>query len=252
LRRQRYTGSQIAVEVGVSPATVSRIGRLSRAHRLRYRSLGVIAMTFAKTIELAKALAWPAVMGWGLWYFRAPVTALIPRVSKVGPVSIEPQTQAAVRPPDPTTEDNAFKRLENMMPPELLAESRALVEQTVPRSATGEKLNEAQYLTRLAATLTLAGLFERTNGTIWGSQLSLLQQANSAPQSLENAHAIYAQAAAAFPHVYGNYTFEQWLDFLTSSVLITKPEDGKIAITVRGRGFLSYLVHHGYHLVRPY
>jgi hypothetical protein len=34
LRRQRYTGSQIAVEVAVSPATVSRILRRGRLNRL--------------------------------------------------------------------------------------------------------------------------------------------------------------------------------------------------------------------------
>jgi hypothetical protein len=128
-----------------------------------------------RTIELAKALAWPVVVGGGLWYFRETIIANLPRVTRVGPVTLDPPPPQNLPVIADSTSNEAIKRVEALVPPELLAEARKLIEARVPRNAQGEKIAEVQYLTTLTATITLVALFEKAYGTIWGSQLQLLQ-----------------------------------------------------------------------------
>jgi hypothetical protein len=209
-------------------------------------------MTNAEIIELAKALAWPAVVGGGLWYFRDAIIANLPRVTRVGPVTLDPPpTQTPPLIAD-SGSNEAIKRIEVLVPPELLAESRKVVEANVPRNAQGEKITEVQYLTTLAAILTIIALFEKAYGTIWGSQLQLLQSLNSSPQSIESARTFYDRAAQDFPAAYQHYSFEQWIGFLVESVLITKGSDNQFSITLRGRGFLRFIVDSGYSFAKPF
>jgi hypothetical protein len=182
------------------------------------------------------------------WYFREALVAQLPRIIKVGPVSLGPPVQAILS--EPSSGDDVIRQVESYITPEMMAEGRKLVEGKVPRNAQNEKIDELSYLRSLSAALLIAGLYERTNGVIWGSQLLLMQQANSAPQTLETARAIYDRAAAAFPLTYVNYTFEQWMHFLEVSLLIKREPDSTIVITLRGRGFLSYLTQNGYPTIR--
>jgi hypothetical protein len=209
-------------------------------------------VTNPEIIELAKALAWPAVVGGGLWYFRDSIIANLPRVTRVGPVTLD--APPAQKPPviADSTSNEAIQRVEALLPPELLAEGRNLIEASVPRDAQGDKIAEVQYLTTLAATLTMIALFEKAYGTIWGSQLRLLQSLNAIPQSVQNAKAFYDQAALAVPAAYENYSFEQWIRFLMESVLITKSSESQFSITLRGRAFLRFIVDHGYSVDRPF
>jgi hypothetical protein len=198
---------------------------------------------------LAKALAWPVVVGGGLWYFRETIIANLPRVTRVGPVTLDPPPPQILPVIADSTSNEAIKRVEALVPPELLAEARKLIEASVPRNAQGEKIAEVQYLTTLAATITLVALFEKAYGTIWGSQLQLLQSLNSSPQSVERSKTFYERAAQDSPAAYQHYSFEQWIGFLIESVLITKSNDGQFAITLRGRGFLRFVVDIGYPLL---
>ena len=209
-------------------------------------------MTNADIIELAKALAWPVVVGGGLWYFRETIIANLPRVTRVGPVTLDPPPPQNLPVIADSTSNEAIKRVEALVPPELLAEARKLIEASVPRNAQGEKIAEVQYLTTLTATITLVALFEKAYGTIWGSQLQLLQSLNSSPQSVERSKTFYERAAQDSPAAYQHYSFEQWIGFLIESVLITKSNDGQFAITLRGRGFLRFVVDSGYSFARPF
>jgi hypothetical protein len=201
-------------------------------------------------IEFAKALAWPICAGGIAYYYRDHIIAMLPRVTKIGPVSLDGQTQKSLPASTPVNDEN-LERLRAMMPPDLLIEARAIVEAKITRDHAGQKINEVEYLTTMSATLMLAGLFERTYGAIFGSQIALLSQVNSSPITPDRAKEIYSIAAAAFPLVYENYSFEQWLHFMESFVLISRAEDGAIVITLRGRGFLRFCIENGYSLNRP-
>jgi hypothetical protein len=63
----------------------------------------------------------------------------------------------------------------------------------------------------------------------------------------------YDQVAQRFPERYANYSFESWVDFLKSNILIVVHPSQMIDITVRGRDFLKYLTHWGrYHDQRTF
>jgi hypothetical protein len=55
----------------------------------------------------------------------------------------------------------------------------------------------------------------------------------SAPVQLADVEAFFTQAAANYPKLYQNRTFQDWLGFLTSQVLVLVNENG-VSITVRG------------------
>lgn len=213
-------------------------------------------MTTAEFIELAKASAWPAVVAWGLWYFRDAIIGVLPRVTKVGPVALEP-----LPPPQPETKkailgqtatNEGIKRLEALMPPELLSEGKQLIAGSVPINSQGDRIDEVEYLTTLAATLTLIALFESTYRTIWGSQLQLLQVLNSGPMPVESSKSYYDKATQEYPLPYQTYNFDQWVAFLVESALVRREADGQLMITIRGRGFLRFLIESGYSLLKPF
>lgn len=125
-------------------------------------------MTNADIIELAKALAWPVVVGGGLWYFREMIIANLPRVTRVGPVTLDPPQPQILPMIADSTSNEAIKRVETLVPPELLAEARKLIEASVPKNAQGKKIAEVQYLTILTATITLVARFLRKHTAPFG------------------------------------------------------------------------------------
>lgn len=122
----------------------------------------------APALALQRLLDVAAV--WGDHWHREQIVAMLPRVTRIGPASLEAPSQTSVAAPLTNGGDDAFKRLEAMIDPALLVEGCQLIEKTVPRNSHGEKTNEIKYLTTLSSALMFAGLFERSNGLIWGSQ----------------------------------------------------------------------------------
>jgi hypothetical protein len=186
-------------------------------------------------------IAWPGAAIWIGWYFRDAILEQLPRVTKVGPVTLNPPAQANARLPKASNE--VIKQVEHSIPGDLLKEARDTIKEKFPNSDDDDLLT-------LSGALLVGGMFERTYGLIFGSQISFLQQMNGGPLTIEHAREFYDRAKAAFVEVYKNYSFEQWLNFMESFILLSKTADGRLAITARGRGFLSYLTENGYTIQR--
>lgn len=88
--------------------------------------------------------------------------------------------------------------------------------------------------------------YQNIHSVIWGSQLSLLRHLNSTPQgsSLEVLKVFYDGGATTTPTAYANYTFEQYLNYLTANKLIEK-KDNNCLITQLGIDYLGYLTLYG-------
>jgi hypothetical protein len=101
--------------------------------------------------------------------------------------------------------------------------------------------------TFLVRSLTLSVVyiqFETTWYNIFASQIEALQHLNTTRLKREDLFPYYTAAATADPHIYATYSFDQWLGYLRTQVLIR--EDGDvISITIRGREFLKYLIDNG-------
>jgi hypothetical protein len=108
-----------------------------------------------------------------------------------------------------------------------------------------------RVLIALTASASIGDEFERLYNIVWGSQLRILQALNSAPQStpVELLRPIYDEAAAVYPAMYRDYAFEAYIAFMLTTEIIAVNE-GKASITLKGRTFLTYLVHDGKSLDR--
>jgi hypothetical protein len=202
-------------------------------------------MTNAEIIELAKAIAWPAVVAGGLWYFRDAIVAVLPRVRSVGPVTLEPPPQASNPGSTLSATNETVKMVENAVSADLLVEARKELEKKFP-----EGPQRVEHLLTLSSALLIGGMLERTYNFIFGSQIALLERLNSGPLSIDDLKGFYDRAKAAFPEIYKSYEFQHWYNFLESFVLISRLPSGQIEITKRGRGFLRYLIDNGYTTVK--
>lgn len=203
-------------------------------------------MTNTEIIELAKALAWPAVVAGGLWYFREVIVSQLPRVTRVGPVSLDPPPQASNPGNTLNAPNDTIKMVENAVSAELLAEARKELEK---KFVDGPQ--RADHLLTLASALLIGGMLERTYNFIFGSQIALLERLNAGPLPIDDLKVFYNRAKDAFPSIYKDYEFQHWYNFLESFVLIAKAPNEHIAITPRGRGFLRYLIDNGYTTAKP-
>lgn len=108
---------------------------------------------------------------------------------------------------------------------------------------------EAQVEIALA-NWQLSWNFEALNFQVLGSQLNFLSQCNAAPIPDSSAKATYEAVAKWYPHIYANYSFDLWVNWLINAGLLAR-QNNSFAITEYGREFLRYLVGRGYNLIRP-
>jgi hypothetical protein len=197
-------------------------------------------------VKLFHEVAWPLSAAWIAWYFRDVIVSQLPRVTKVGPVSLEPPPQASIPGPKLNATNELVRAVENAVSPELIADARKELEKKFP-----EGPERAEHILTVASALLIGGILERTYNFIFGSQIALLERLNSGPLTANDLRGFYDRAKAAFPDIYKNYEFQQWCNFMESFVLIARTPDGQFAITSRGRGFLRYVIDNGYLTIKP-
>lgn len=82
--------------------------------------------------------------------------------------------------------------------------------------------------------------------TIYGSQLAALGELNSRgliPVADLKKH--YEKGVADYPKTYANYSFEQWMDYMQSRMLIARYPSQMVELSFNGKDFLKYLAHVG-------
>ncbi len=96
------------------------------------------------------------------------------------------------------------------------------------------------FLLRGFSTTLLMGFYEITWYIIFSSQIKALERLNKGTATLEELRPYYDMNAEKRPQ----YPFESWFGYMKEQALLL--QDGfNIKITVRGKGFLKYLVLHG-------
>jgi len=81
---------------------------------------------------------------------------------------------------------------------------------------------------------------------IYRSQLAALAELNSRgliPAADLKKH--YDKAVVEYPKTYANYSFDQWMDFMTSRMLIARYPSRMVELSFNGKDFLKYLAHVG-------
>ena len=200
-------------------------------------------------------MAWPgAILIFGLVFifiFKRDISSLFMRVQKISKDGIQASITQTKQ--DDTEKKSSADELMKSFDSVVLLEKENLIKADLQQK--GLSNNEAvDVLARHLAATQLALHFEYIYSTIWGSQLRLLRYLNSqAPvgDTAENLKAFYDAAAITYPQVYEDYSFENYLGFLLSRILIKKV-DGNYGITNFGRDFLIYLIQTGKSEARGY
>ena len=152
--------------------------------------------------------------------------------------------------PKQNTEKDEATRLSNRQVHDILGnlEDQLTIEQVNILKSTINELNPSaeereELLFRLVAQSQIAATFEQTYMVIFGSQIGALQYLNGmmgVPSKYTVLSSFYENAKEKYPEFYKNYTFESWLGFLTTSILV-RIDNENIGITVRGQAFLNYV-----------
>lgn len=193
--------------------------------------------------------AWTSALNWpvaaiviaivAMVLFRSQLGALISRTKSVGKGGIETFDQRA---PQLTNERKGLEEFMRSFDNPLLVEGeQRIVADLQARGIQGPEDREKALVRALAAANATLH-FERAHAAIWASQLTLLKALNAGPGlSHAEVRPIYEAAKAAYPQLYQNYTFENWLGFLERFEL-AQIQNNRIVVTMVGREFLKFLI----------
>jgi hypothetical protein len=93
---------------------------------------------------------------------------------------------------------------------------------------------------------------ETTYRTIFGTQIALLKFLNMRGGGTSTRLSqFYEDAKKAFPELYANYSFEQYLEFLSARGLIIQTPE-RCVITVAGKEFLKWMADAGVSENKPF
>ena len=102
-----------------------------------------------------------------------------------------------------------------------------------------------QFLIRTLSAGGLAYLFDVASLTIYRSQLEALIEINGKGfVNISTLRPFYENAAREYPERYKARSFESWLSWMRTQILM-KQEGDFVIITIRGIDFLKYLVQSG-------
>ena len=103
-----------------------------------------------------------------------------------------------------------------------------------------------QFIVRFIATGLINAIYDHIWLTLYRSQLLVLAELNKSLLRREQIKVYYDEAVRKSPEFYEEYSFDQWLDYLRSQLLLLEHPGQTFEITVRGKDFLKYMVHNGY------
>lgn len=179
--------------------------------------------------------------------FYKPITRLLDRANKIGPQGVEAlstaaQEKSSTREQTVEVISSQAEELLRLFDSKLLLEGEAAIRADLAKRNITSPGDRERALVRLLAGSAMFGIFERTYNLIFGSQIRVLQAINGGPLPKRDIEPFYAAAKSASPSVYSNYAFDQWLNFMISQKLIGVIDGNAVAITVRGREFLKYVI----------
>lgn len=209
----------------------------------------------SQAVDLVVGISWPIALVIGLMIFKNSLRELLSRLVRVGKegAEFEPAPQSSNAKP-PQQEDTQFAK-----PPEHPDPRIQPYVQYINRWVR-EKLDEAANLFRLDRETILVQAIgeyvgalhlERAYQSIFGSQLDALlhlQRVGGKDKrtSIKN---FYLQAAAKYSSFYMNYSFEQWLQYLTNWELVELSGEDVI-LTSAGMAFIPHIESRGLSLTK--
>lgn len=173
------------------------------------------------------------------------------RVRKIGPVEFSPPTvQQKGEPANPIAVEHETSSSRMLVAESSLSPAQKIQLESVKAWLQSLPASDREEQTAIAlANWQLSWNFEVLNQQVFGSQLSVLGQANTSATPEASVRSAYDLAVSYYPQTYANYSFESWLGWMVNVGLLYKHCDGFIT-TAYGREFLRYIIGRGYSLSR--
>ena len=229
-------------------------------------------MTPADWLALANTIASSSIFWTGFWTFCSvvafilifckPIAAFIGRTKKLGfgklgaeaeeqkseqkipaPVA-QPLVQAGGGTTDPRAAADALIA-QLSLTPYIRSREEALKQTLADQGLNATSPETYRVLTIYSALALVIAECEQAYSNIWTTQIEILSLANTRELTEEDVRHFYDLGAGKWPAGYAIHPFSDYLRFLTAQDLLVEKPDGKYAITVKGRTFLTYLVHEG-------
>ena len=197
-----------------------------------------------------ETVVWPIAIIIIALLFRRPLVRFLDRVKNIKTTGVEVaagEQDTAKFEVGPSATDEFARLFDN----QLLVEREDQIRTELVRIVGADQTQKEKLLIRIIAAQAICQQFEATYQSIWGSQLTALQIANTTLDGVQSRtfETLYNQAVAQHKDWYANYSFERWLAYMESQFLSIRKDD-KIYITLTGREFLKYIIHQGYSLYK--
>lgn len=195
-------------------------------------------------------LAWPGAVTvivlsiFAMLLFRSELKNFFSRLHEVGwmkllahPPTVPQEAKEII--PKPSNVDALLKGFDNKM----LVDFEDVIIEILKQNEINSSADRERYLIRHLASAWVTQFLEYVYNTIFGSQIQALQILNQNPTGLpvQLVKMWYDVGKAGLPEVYENWSFENWLNYLETSMLISVSGES-VQITAFGNEFLRYLV----------
>jgi hypothetical protein len=194
-----------------------------------------------------KGIWWPLAAVIVAIVYKMEFRSLLPRLRKAGPTGVEfdpAQQQASVTAGGAPPAPGQLREFPGLVRTPVIEQVERQLHANLGGLTNLSDEEKRDLLVRVLAQTQLEAAFDRTYNIIFGSQIVLLRRLNDLGRmSLADARAFYdTYAVAKFPEVYSQYSFDQWIHFLSNNFLVTLG-DGFVEATELGRNFLVHLTN---------
>jgi hypothetical protein len=197
---------------------------------------------FADILQVVDVLKWPVLVLIVVLIIKKPIVDLINRITKIGHggTSLEAEQQKAAEKQEKRQVSNVDRALGLFREETVDFFKSAVLQETNLESIKSDK-EKVDHLVNYSIAIYIIKHYEMLYNSIYGSQISILQQLNTfASENNETLKRFYNYASEQNPKFYDSYPFEDYIGFLYSFNLIVV-EDGNVKITILGIDFLKYL-----------
>ncbi|MCJ7552801.1 MAG: hypothetical protein MUO34_02845 [Ignavibacteriaceae bacterium] len=219
---------------------------------------------FKLIVELVSAIIWPSVIILIFFKLRKNIVNAISNLEElvIGKFSAKLRTaenqsdSAKKSPPDILKGPKPISELEKLLhifSKSTVTEVETFIKinlklETEPLNADREK-----SLLYYSILLFISNKFNWIYPRIYGSQIKILLFLNTVQQAeIESVRRFYLEAQHKYLDFYKSYTFEEYLSFLKTNLLVVVDENTQVRITDFGKDFISFLVNTNLNLELAY
>lgn len=216
---------------------------------------------YSTYFEITKILIWPIVTIIVILILKKTIINLLNRINKIGFAGVAAE---AVQQKENSERIIPEQGRKNQIKNEVLEKGLGVFSKHTLERASNivddeskvktfeNNEDKVEILHKYSQALYLILNFERFYNSIFGSQLYILERANTHAENRESLKRFYDSAVKTYPEFYSNYSYDQYLDFLILRDLIIFDDENNCSITWLGRDFLKFLVETGRSLNKMY